>query len=139
MTAFLLDTNVISELTKSAPNPGVVEFVATEEDLWLSSIVIYEMEYGLQLLPSGQRRSRLYGIRDQLVSAYQDRILVVDQTSAEWAARFRAEARRLGRVIGLGDALIAGTAKRNSLTVATRNIADFEHFDVAVRNPWEEP
>ena len=139
MTAFLLDTNVISELTKSAPNPGVIEFVAAEYDLWLSSIVIHEIEYGLQLLPSGQRRNRLYGIRDRLVSAYQDRILVVDQTSAEWAARFRAEARRLGRVIGLGDALIAGTAKRNSLTVATRNIADFEHFDVAVRNPWEEP
>lgn len=120
------------------PNPGVIEFIAAEGDLWLSSIVIHEMEYGLQLLPSGQRRNRLYGIRDQLVADYQDRILVVDRVSAEWAARFRAEARRSGRVIGLGDALIAGTAKRNSLTVATRNVADFEHLDVAVRNPWEE-
>ena len=138
MTAFLLDTNVISELTRSMPNPGVIEFIAAEGDLWLSSIVIHEMEYGLQLLPSGQRRNRLYGIRDQLVADYQDRILVVDRVSAEWAARFRAEARRSGRVIGLGDALIAGTAKRNSLTVATRNVADFEHLDVAVRNPWEE-
>ena len=139
MTGFLLDTNVISELTKSVPDPGVISFVAAEDDLWLSSVVIHEMEYGLQLLPSGQRRNQLYGIRDRIVATYQDRILVVDQASAKWAARFRAEARRSGRVIGLGDALIAGTAKRNSLTVATRNVADFEHLDVAVRNPWEDP
>ena len=110
MTGFLLDTNVVSELTRSVPNPGVINFVAAEDDLWLSSIVLYEMEYGLQLLPSGQRRNQLYGIRDRIVATYQDRILVVDQASAEWAARFRAEARRSGRVIGLGDALIAGTA-----------------------------
>ena len=52
MTGYLLDTNVISELSRDAPNPQVISFLDSEDDLWLSSIVLHEIEYGLQLLPA---------------------------------------------------------------------------------------
>ena len=137
MTSYLLDTNVISDLTRNAPAPQVVRFLAEQDDLWLSSIVIHELEYGLRLLPRGRRRSRLSEAQSGLLAAYESRILPLDTKGAEWAAQFRAEARRIGRPLDLGDALIAGTAKAHAMTLATRNVADFEHLDVDVINPWE--
>ena len=59
MTGYLLDTNVVSELTRDAPDPQVVSFLSEREDVWLSAILIHEVEYGLRLLPQGRRRSRL--------------------------------------------------------------------------------
>ena len=137
MTSYLLDTNVISDLTRNAPSPQVVRFLAEQDDLWLSSIVIHELEYGLRLLPRGRRRSRLSEAQSGLLAAYESRILPLDTKGAEWAAQFRAEARRIGRPLDLGDALIAGTAKAHAMTLATRNVADFEHLDVDVINPWD--
>lgn len=136
---FLLDTNVISELTRNAPNSRVIKFLSEQNDLWLPSIVIHEIEYGLRLLPQGQRRDRLYAMQSRIISLYADRILPLDRASAEWAAQFRAEARRAGHTLDLGDALIAGIAKANALTIATRNIADFQSLNVATFNPWETP
>ena len=136
---FLLDTNVISELTRNAPNSQVIKFLSEQNDLWLPSIVIHEIEYGLRLLPPGWRRDRLYAMQSSIVSLYDDRILPLDRASAEWAAQFRAEARRAGHTLDLGDALIAGIAKANALTIATRNIADFQGINVAIFNPWETP
>ena len=59
MIGYLLDTNVISEIMRSAPHPGVVAFLSEREDLWLSSIVIHELEYGVRRMPQGRRRGRL--------------------------------------------------------------------------------
>ena len=72
-----------------------------------------------------------------VVSEYEDRILPLDLTAAVWAAHFRPQARRSGRVLDLGDVLIAGTAKTHGLSLATRNTADFAGIDVNVANPWE--
>ena len=55
MTAYLLDTNVISESTKSMPHPLVIAFLAEQDDLWLSPIVLHELEFGLQLLSQGRQ------------------------------------------------------------------------------------
>ncbi len=136
MSGFLLDTNVVSELTRDVPHPGVVTFLVSRSDLWLSSIVIHELEYGLQLLPHGQRRSRVYEMQAHIVSSYRNRILALDRRGAAWAAIFRAQARRAGRVIDVGDALMAGIARSNDLAIATRNVVDFEHLDLEVTNPW---
>ena len=139
MTAYLIDTNVVSELTRDAPHPRVISFLAGQNDVWLSAMVIHELAYGLQLLPPGRRGDRLRAMHSGIVSEYEDRILPLDRTAAEWAARFRAQARRFGRVLDLGDALIAGTAKAHGLSLATRNISDFAGLDLAVTNPWETP
>ena len=137
MNGFLLDTNVVSELTKNVPNSQVITFLAAQNDLWLSIIVLHELDFGLNLLPLGRRRDRISAALAAFVTEYEDRILPVDRPEAEQAASLRAQARRFGRVLHLGDALIAGTAKTHNLAVATRNVADFDGLDVDVTNPWE--
>ena len=139
MIEFLLDTNVISEMTRNHPNPQVVAFLDRPEVMWVPSIVIHELEYGLQLLPQGQRRNRLYTMQSGILAAYEHRILPLNRDGAEWAARFRARARRSGYTLDLGDALIAGTAKVRGLTLATRNVRDFHGLDIEIVNPWEAP
>ena len=137
MSGFLLDTNVVSELTRSAPDARVLEFLAEQDDLWLSAMVVHELEFGLQLLPHGQRRDVLRATLSGFFMDYKDRILPIDASGAEWAANFLIQAHRGGRVLNLGDALVAGTARANELSVATRNVADFNGLDVDVTNPWE--
>ena len=137
MTGFLLDTNVVSELTKKSPDPGVIAFLSEQDNLWLSPIVLHELEFGLQLLPQGSSRDRLRQTLSELIAEYEDQVLPVKRKEAEWAARLRAQAHLSGRVLHLGDALISGTAKSHNLSIATRNIGDFDGLNVDVLNPWE--
>ena len=137
MKGFLLDTNVISELTRKAPALPVVAFLSERRDLWLSTIVLHELEFGLRLLPLGHRRDRLRAVLSGLISGYEERILPLETKGMEWAARFRAQAHRSGRVLDLGDALIAGTAKAHDLKLTTRNVSDFGSLDLDVVNPWQ--
>ena len=98
---------------------------------------MFELEFGVQLLPQGQRRNRLRTMNDSIISSYNDRILPLERSGAEWAAIYRVQAHREGRRLRLSDALIAGIAKANDLTLATRNVRDFEGLDVEVFNPWK--
>ena len=126
MSGYLIDTNVVSELTKASPDTGVI---AEQDDLWLSSVVLHELEFGLQSLPQGCRRDDLQQVLSDFITEFDDRILPLDRIEAEWAARLRAEAHLSGRVLHLGDALVAGTARAHGLSVATRNVKDFDGLD----------
>ena len=137
MNGFLLDTNVVSELTRDTPEPQVIEFLTGHSELWFSTIVLHELEFGLRLLPDGRRREDLRAMLEDFMETYANRILPVAYEEGQWAARFRADARRCGRVLHLGDALIAGTARAHDLAIATRNVRDFNGLDVATVNPWE--
>ena len=137
MSGILLDTNVVSEIMKPAPNPRVLAFLTEEPDLWLSAIVIHELEFGLARLPPGGRRDRMRAVMVGFTNMYEDRVLPLQRTEAERSALLRARARQSGRTLLLADALIAGTAVVNGLSVATCNIADFEYLDVSVINPWD--
>ena len=137
MTEYALDTNVVSEPTKDDQNPRVIAFLNEQPDLWLPLVVVHELEYGIQLLPQGRRRDRLRTALDSVVASYTDRVLPLDRAGSEWSAIFRAQARQAGRLLRLSDALIAGIAKANDLTVATRNIRDFAGLDIEVFNPWD--
>lgn len=137
MSGVLLDTNVISELTRPAPAPPVVAFLAQQDDAWLSALVLHELEFGLLLLPRGRRRASLRDVLSEFIRRYEDRILPVGRRAARQAARLRADARRGGRTLDLGDALIAGTAQVHGLGLATRNVADFEGLDILVTSPWD--
>ena len=139
MSGYLIDTNVVSELTKASPDSGVVTFLSEQDDLWLSSVVLHELEFGLLSLPEGRRRDDLQQVLSDFIAEFDDRILPLERVEAEWAARLRAEAHLSGRVLHLGDALIAGTARAHGLSVATRNVKDFDGLDVNVANPWHTP
>ena len=140
MTGFLLDTNVVSEMIKPAPDPRVTGFLRERHDrLWLSVVVLYELEYGVRLLPEGRRRFRIATLVAGVAANHGDRILPVGREAAQRAAWLGARARRAGRPAQTGDALIAGTAEVESLVVATRNTEHFAPFDVEVLNPWGWP
>ena len=138
MRGFLLDTNVVSELVKPVPEPLVIRFL-TRPDLWLSTITLHEMDFGLSLLPAGRRRERFSLALLALVSGYEDRILPIGRAEALQAAKLRAQAHQSGRVLHLADALVAGIAKANDLWVATRNVGDFNGLGIDVTNPWDAP
>ena len=75
MTGFLLDTNVVSELTRDNPDSRVVRFLDDEGDLWLSSVVVYEMGYGLATIPQGRRLATLRALQADILAAFGDRLL----------------------------------------------------------------
>lgn len=136
MSGYLLDTNVISELANTPPDSNVLEFLAEGNDLWIPVVALYEIEYGLQILPHGRRRRRLESTMSAFIEQYAERIIHLDREAAECAGALGADAKRSGRRLDPSDALIAGAAKARGLTVATRNVKDFDYLDVAVVNPW---
>ena len=137
LNGILLDTNVISELTRGDPDGRVVSFLGRHHDLWVSSVVLHELEFGLRLLPRGRRRDDLESALAKFVAGYTDRILPVGRREAQAAAVLRVCAQQSGRTLHLGDALIAGTAKAHDLAVATCNVTNFDGLDLAVIDPWQ--
>ena len=133
----LLDTNVVSELTSENSAPQVIAYLDDLDEHWLSSVVVHEMEYGVQVLPMGRRRERIYAAHIRLLETYSDRIIPLERPAAEWAAQFRVQLERQGRSIDLADALIAGTAMAHNLALVTRNVRDLAGLDIEIINPWE--
>ena len=136
MKGFLLDTNVVAEAARPVPSPSVIAFLADRIDLWLSVIVLYELEYGVARMPAGRRRDAVRAGLMQLAARYHHRLLPIGREEAGHAARLRVHARHAGRKVQIADTLIAGTAVANGLVVATRNVEDFASFDIEVLNPW---
>ncbi|MFI3218014.1 MAG: type II toxin-antitoxin system VapC family toxin [Methylococcales bacterium] len=136
MTAYLLDTNVVSELMTNAPHESVIHFLANLTGSYLSVITLHELHYGLALLPDGQRQKTIASKLQTLLADYNEYIIPVTQAVAMYAAELRAIAKQQGRVVHLADALIASTAKVHDLVVATRNTNDFIDLGVDLFNPW---
>ncbi len=136
MSGFLLDTNVISELVRPAPDPQVIAFLDALEDGYVSVVTVHELVYGLHRLPDGAKRHALETAVEQFLTLYEDRVLPVGVPEARAAAALRAGQAAIGRTLHLADALIAATALVRGLTLATRNTADFAGLGVALRDPW---
>ena len=132
----LLDTNVISELVKGRPDAKVLTFVSQAKSAWIPAITVHELEFGIARLPKGKKRAVLETKIANALIQYKDRILPITRREALESALMRAEARGRGRVLHLPDALIAATAKEHGLTLATRNICDFDYLGVDVVDPW---
>ena len=136
MTDWLLDTNVVSEPARPHPDGRVLAFLSSLKRAYLSAVTIYELDYGMRRAAGQRRRTELGAWFAALESEYADRILPVERGTAKEAARLCAEAADEGRTVGLADALIAGTAVRHQMTIATRNTRDFDDCGVASFNPW---
>ncbi len=134
----LLDTNVLSELTRERPERAVVDFVRLHRDdlLYISVVSVTEIADGIDRLPEGHRRAKLQRWFHDTVAHFGARCLSVDAEIARLAGELSAAGHRAGRDPRLADAWIAATASRNGLAVATRNVKHFEPFGVRVINPW---
>lgn len=136
----LLDTCVISEIRRPEARTSVRDAVARlpEEDTYLSAITLGELASGVARLAEGRRRRELAAWLDGLESTYGERILPVDAEVARLWGELDANARRIGRPVGVQDGLIAATARRHGLHVMTRNVDDFSPTGTLVVNPWED-
>mgnify|MGYP005865793007 CR=1 FL=1 len=136
----LLDTNVISEVMLRQPAFSVVAWldVQAAELLWISSITLFELHYGLAVLADGRRKAWLEERLAELVRDELDhRVAVFDVRAADRAAALAAGRKREGRPVDLRDTFIAGIALANGATLATRNTRHFADLPVPVINPWE--
>jgi len=136
----LLDTNVVSELMRPAPEPKVLAWLDAQPsaDVWISAITVGEIRLGIALLPDGHRKERLAGLAEAMFHEdFSDTCLSCDKPAAAEYAAIVAIRTRLGRPISVEDAQIAAIARSVGLTLATRNTKDFSDIDeLPLVNPW---
>ena len=134
----LLDTNIVSEAMRVGPDHRIVGWMDRQpvSSLFLSAISVDELFFGIEVLPSGRRKTRLARVLSDITDAFEGRIVSFDLRAAQESAKFRARRRRMGRPMGLADSQIAGTAKSNGLSLVTLNTRDFEEIDLPVAAPY---
>ena len=139
--AWLLDTNVVSEMMRPNPEPRVSGFLDTiaGEGIGLASITVWEILNGIGRLDPGRRRKdlagRFQGILDDI---FEERVLDWTVADARVCARIMEEKRLLGEPLDshLPDAMLAATAIRSGLAIVTRNEREFQNTGVEAINPW---
>lgn len=137
----LLDTNVLSALMRREPERPVVQWLdrLPPESVWTTSITVFEVRLGLEILASGRRRRRLEdAFSEMLEEDFENRIVVFDRSAAEAAGRIAAERRKAGRPVEIRDVQIAGITAARKATLATRNLRHFEGLGIDLVDPWKE-
>ncbi len=134
----LLDTCVIAEYQKPAPDTKVINWLSTqiEESLFLSVLSIGEIEKGIARLPASKRKNNLEEFLENLVTRFDRRILDLDtQTLRRWG-RLTGSLEKKGRILPIIDSFLAATALEYDLTIITRNTNDFAGTGARVLNIW---
>lgn len=136
---YLLDTCVISELTRPNPDQNVVAWLVEQlpENLFLSAITTGEIRRGIDRLPVSKRRNAIENWFDKLKSQYSERVLSFDLITSERWGHLKADTERSGEPRSDTDVQIAATAIQHGHILATRNVKDFKVTGVAIYNPWE--
>ena len=135
----LLDTNVVSEPLKLSADAAVLTWIDAQlvETLFLSTISLAELRFGIAALPPGKRRDTLQtSLEQRILPLFVGRILPFDAAASEAYAVLRARARVGGKAISSADGYIAATAMTHCLVVATRDTSPFEAAGLTVINPW---
>lgn len=137
----VLDTNVLSALMQTQPDPIILAWLDDQaaESIWLNSITVFEARYGIALLADGQRKHDLQESFEQLLQDdFAGRILMFDQSAANYAAELAAQRKARGRAVDMRDTFIAGIVLAKRATLVTRNLKHFDDLSASVINPWDE-
>jgi len=137
----ILDTNVLSALMRDAPDQRVVAWLDGQaaSSTWITSITVFEIRFGLALLPDGRHRRALeHAFEGLLTDDLGGRILSFDAPAAAQAANLAASRQREGVVVDIRDTQIAGIALARRAAIATRNLRHFGGLTVPVVSPWGE-
>ena len=135
----ILDTNVVSELMRPSPDHSVVEWFAQQPAtyLYISTVSEAELRYGVEILPTGQRRDRLRaGVEAMLDEDFAGRVLPFDRSAAFAYALIATARRAAGQPISHADCQIAAIARSLNVSVATRDVNAFQGCGIEVINPW---
>jgi predicted nucleic acid-binding protein len=136
---FLIDTNVISEMTRARPDAQVVSFLheVDEDRLFMSVVTLAELRRGVALKADGKAKRALEAwLANDLAERFSDRIVDVDRQIADSWGGLMASAKRRGLALHVMDGFLAATAVARQLTLATRNVKDFAPFGVPTFDPW---
>lgn len=136
----LIDTNIISELMKPVPDAIVIEWIDRQEisQLFISTITIAEISYGLNVLPEGNRRNDLErSFNNAILEAFENRILAFDESAAYNYGKIMSYRKKLGQPMGVPDGQIAAIASTHNAAVATRNVRDFINCGLELINPFD--
>ncbi len=135
----VLDTNVVSALMQGEPDPLVVRWLdgLPPESIWTTSVTVFEIRLGLEILAEGRRRRQLEeAFAKSLEEDFEGRALPFDLAAAQAAGRIAAERRRAGRTGEIRDIQIAGIVNIRKATLATRNTRHFEGCGLVLVDPW---
>jgi toxin FitB len=136
----VLDTNVISEIMLPAPEPRVLQWIDGQppQSIWITTINLYEIRFGLQSMPAGKKQSALLALLERwLVGVVRQRIASFDQAAAQQAANLAAALKLKGQPRDPRDTMIAGIVVASRATLATRNVKHFDDIAKSVVNPWD--
>ncbi|QIJ73689.1 PIN domain-containing protein [Methylobacterium sp. NI91] len=135
----VLDTNVLSELWRVTPDPGVLAWVDAQaiETLYLTAVTVAELRFGFAMMTAGKRRDIFRDrLEREVLPAFSGRVLPFDLDASRHYAEFMARARAAGKAIGMADGTIAAAAAVRGFVVATRDTSPFEAAGIGVINPW---
>ena len=135
----LLDTNVVSEAMKPVPDDAVRGWLDEQaaETLYLSSVTIAELMFGIGALPKGNRKDKLASALDGVMELFADRVLPFDIDAARHYADLAVKARAAGKGFPTPDGYIAAIAASKGFVVATRDTSAFDAAGVEVIDPWK--
>ena len=135
----LLDTNVVSEAMKPVPDDAVRGWLDEQaaETLYLSSVTIAELMFGIGALPTGKRKDKLASALDGVMELFADRVMPFDIDAARHYADLAVKARAAGKGFPTPDGYIAAIAASKGFVVATRDTSAFDAAGVEVIDPWK--
>jgi predicted nucleic acid-binding protein len=136
----VVDTNVISEVMRPQPSASVLNWLNSQDgnQLFITTVTLAEIGYGLRILPEGQRRWLLHNRFEQFIAqAFEERVLDFSVSAARAYAELMGHRKEIGRPMNLPDGQIASIALAHGFAVATRNIKDFEDCGLELINPFE--
>ena len=136
----ILDTNILSGIMQDRPDQLVADWLDRQprESVWSTSVTVYELRFGIELLVTGRKRRRLEAALDRLLDQSLDgRILPFDRTAADAAGKIAAHQRKAGHPADVRDVQIAGITSARRATLATRNTKHFEGIGLSLVNPWD--
>jgi toxin FitB len=139
MTAWLLDTNVLSELRRPKPHRKVVAFVAAKplDLLYISSVTLAEIRFGIELVTDAAKRAELTNwLANEVRPLFEQRVLTVSEDVLFRWRLLVEEGRKVGHTFSQPDLIIAATAFQHGMTVVSRDTSEYEKAGVAFLDPW---
>ena len=134
----LIDTNVWSELLRPEPLPAVTKLLSDRRrEVYLSTVVVAEMEFGVARLADSKQRDRLRAFVDDIVVRSESRVLLPDLATAIVFGKLKGHLRAVGKPIADLDLLIASQAIAAGMQLVTRNVSDMARTGARIINPWQ--
>ena len=134
----ILDSNVVSEIMRPKPDERVIAWLDHQprSSIWTTSITVFEIRFGLNIMPSGKRREVYTRGFDNLLARIDGRVAPFDTEAAEYASTLMASRKERGSPREYRDTMIAGIVLAQRATLATRNVSHFDDLSSPIVNPW---